>query len=819
MPKKLTAEELAFEELVTLVKKTRTDLSVSRIQRAYDFARKAHEGQFRMSGDPYVCHPIETAKILVGIQAAEDVVIAGLLHDVPEDTDMTVRDVEKRFGKHVAKIVSALTKLSKVYYRHSMGERQVQSLRKMFVETANDVDVVVVKLADRLHNMKTLQYLRPDKQQRIASETLEIYAPLANLYGIYQLRRQLEDLCFMYLQPEEYARIDSFIYDNEKKRQHFVADTIEVLKKTLRKEGIEVELQGRPKHYYSIYQKMIRDKKVLQDIFDYFAIRMIVKDIPTCYHALGMIHKTFKPKPKRVKDYIALAKPNGYQSLHTTVIGLRGKLTEVQIRTEDMHLEAEFGAAAHSLYKDGGTSYLSESISQLKNYKNPESFIRGLQDDVLQERIYVFSPTGEIINLPAGATCLDYVFAVDLAVNKRQFRAIVNNKNYSLIGELQSGDHVEIVYGNKELKGPERWWLGHVKTNTAKEKIQEHFSRKSLTDKVAIGEKLLQQELDHEHKGLIYHVPISRIGEATRRFRVDSFEEILAKIGGGTLSANEVYAALFPRLEVGFVVKVWKAIKWGLGKVRILNQVDNDEEKYRISVQIDAFDRMNLLQELLQPFYDLHIQILKNRGWVFRTRKPVRTDFGGPIGPYDPTRISRDVVDIYIDDQEQLIALFDRLEKLPGVIQVQRTFRRRQVAFFVLLTMTTAYVILHPFLLQYMLQYDLSFGHFWFSVVIYLGLFGILGMMAWLRSMGNKTFPHFEETRFFWPLSFGLAILGIVTIFVDDAVFDLELQTPIMIGFSLLILLYLYGSFKAHEKRRTRHLTRLKESRQVKLDE
>jgi GTP diphosphokinase / guanosine-3',5'-bis(diphosphate) 3'-diphosphatase len=812
MVKKISAEDQAFEELVKIIEKDRKDLNLVRIKKAYKFAKDAHKNQFRMSGEPYVCHPVETAKILVNLLASEDVVIAGILHDVPEDTFYTLADVEKRFGKHIAKVVGALTKLSKVYYRHSMGERQIRSLRKMFLETANDVDVVIVKLADRLHNMQTLQYLRPDKQQRIAKETMEIYAPLANLYGVYQLRRKLEDLCFMYLQPEESSRIEAFVHDHEKKRKHFIHDTIKVLSKVLKKNGIKSELSGRPKHFYSIYQKSVRDQKILQDIFDYSAIRIIVKNKEECYHALGLVHETFRPKPKRVKDYIAFPKPNGYQSLHTTVIGLRGKLTEIQIRTEEMHRDAEYGAAAHAFYKDEGTTYLNESIEKLKKYKNPESFIKGLQDDVLQERIFVFSPKGEIVNLPAGATCLDYIFEVGVAVNKKNFRAVVNQKTYSLIGELQSGDHVEILFGNRDQNGPERWWLEHVKTATAKERIQEHFKKKSLQTKVGIGERLLQQELDHENQGLIYQLPKSRIEKAVRRFKAKNFERVLSDVGEGILSSNEVYKSMFPALNISIGSRFFHAFSVLFQKFN-LRGLEDEENKFRIRVLVEAYDWPGGLIETVAPFNALKIPILKNKGGVYFTKKKMPLAQNKPAVPINPRRISSSVFEVLVDDQEELIALFDRLEKVPGVLKVQRLFRRRQIGFAISLFATITYVVGHPFLIQYLQRFELAWGEFISSLIIYIGLSNVFFLMAWLRNMSSRTFPHFGETRLFWSLSFGLAILAIVVIFVDDVVLDLNLQLPIMIGLSLSILIFLFFNYRLHERRKKRHLSRLKSSR------
>ena len=377
-----------FKNLSKVIRRETKDVNLDRVKRAYEFARHAHDGQFRMSGDAYIIHPTETAKILAGLHVDEDTIIAGLLHDVPEDTSYTVEDIEKNFGKHVANLVYALTKLSKVHYKHSMSERQIHSLQRMFLENADDPRVIVIKLSDRLHNMKTLQYLRPDKQQRIAKETLEIFAPLANLFGIFELRHQLEDLCFFYLQPEEYAKVESYVQDHDKKRKSQIEKIIKMLQKHLDKAHISAWLDGRPKHFYSIYKKTVSEQKMLQDIYDYSAIRVVTDTPENCYLVLAKIHEVFKPKPGRFKDYIALPKANGYQSLHTTVIGLEGRLLEIQIRTEDMHLRAEYGVAAHLLYKENKyNTYLEKSIDIIKNFKNPGQFIDGLQDDVLQDRI------------------------------------------------------------------------------------------------------------------------------------------------------------------------------------------------------------------------------------------------------------------------------------------------------------------------------------------------------------------------------------------------------------------------------------------------
>ncbi|MBU0981919.1 RelA/SpoT family protein [Patescibacteria group bacterium] len=805
--------DVVFEELKELIKKELPDVNLDRVRRAYFLTKEAHEGQYRMSGEPYISHPIETVKILVCLKVDEDTIIAGMLHDVPEDTKIKISDVEKAFGKHVAKLVDAVTKLSKVHYKYSMDERQVQSLQKMVLETAEDVRVILVKLADRLHNIQTLQYLRPEKQQRIAKETMEIFAPLANLFGIYQLRRQLEDGCFMYLQPEEYARIEAFVHDHDKKRSHFVNSTIEALQEVFDREGLKVELEGRPKHFYSIYQKMVRDQKVLQDIYDYFAIRVITEKEEDCYKVLGLVHQVYKPKPGRIKDYIALPKPNGYQSLHTTVIGLRGKLTEIQIRTNKMHEQAELGAAAHLFYKNGNTTFTEQSLSILKTFTEPGMFFKTLQEDILQDRISVFSPSGEIVNLPEGSVVLDYMFTLGLPTDKKFFRAMVNNKIYSITGQLNGGDTVEIIYGNKDREGPERWWLEHVKTATAQEKIRDFYKQKSLSTKVNLGQQLFQKELDHEDRGMIYNLPNEKLDLVTEKFEAKNFEQLLAMIGEGSLSAETVYRVMFPKLNIGtinFIFSFFSRIFAWLSRGEQIN-------KYKIRIVVEANDRTGLLKDLIQPFYDLKVPLIKSVGQgydVFQSKYSTSHALGMPG---NRKYLSRDYFDFLIERHEQLIALFDRLEKVPGVIKVRRVFRRNQVSFVLLASAIGAFWVMHPFLVQYLTAADVKHVDLWLDVLIYFGLLSLLLMMVWLKSMGDKTFPHFEETKIFWPLAYGLTFLAIITMFLEDVVFDLGLQLTWMVAFSAVILTVVTYAYLSHEKRRTRHLNRLKAGAHKKL--
>lgn len=799
----------ALAELCKMVKQEMPELNLERIKRAYNFAKKAHAGQFRMSGEPYIQHPVETAKILLELHADEDTIIAGLLHDVPEDTEYDIDDVRTRFGKHVAQLVYALTKLSKVYYKYSMTDRQVESLQKMFLETAEDVRVIIIKLSDRLHNMRTLNYLRPDKQQRIAKETLQIYAPLANLFGIYQLRRQLEDLCFFYLQPEEYSRIDDFVHEHEKNRREHIEKTVERLNKVLKKAGIPAELEGRPKHYYSIYQKMVRDQKVLQDIYDYYAIRILTNTVENCYLAVGKIHEAFKPKPGRFKDYIALPKPNGYQSIHTTVIGFQGKLTEIQIRTEEMHSRAEFGVAAHFLYKENKNTYLEKSIQALKNLKNPGKFIEGLQGDILRDRIYVFTPTGETIDLPQGATCLDFIYASGMPIDN-QFKALVNGKSYSITGELSSGDNVDIIYSKKKLNGPELWWLDHVKSTLAKEKLTEYFQNKSMAKKVELGEKILQRKLDYENQGLIYQIPPSRINKVLKKFNIVSFELLLSKIGEGSINANEVYKELFPDIQIGF----WTFAKRTIIRVaKKLSSNSISNEKYKIRIRIDSYDRKGILKEVINPFYELNLPIVRIKGKGYDVNQTLKSTLVLRGKNEDPVHnfVGRDYIDVLVENHEQLISLFDKLESIPGVIRVQRVFRHKQIGFVLVAFLATVFWVSHPFIMEYLSHSEHKYTNFFHGISVYLALFMLMGITIWVKNVGNKTFPHFEETRFFWPLSFGLITLATIALFVEKMVMNLALDLKVMSILAALTFGFFAYNYFSDEKIRRRHLNRLKE--------
>ncbi len=477
---------MTIEQIINKVKENNPKADVDLLRLAYEFAKNAHANQKRRSGEPYIQHCLHTAFVLAQIKADLNTVIAGILHDVPEDTERTLEDVEKNFGKEIAELVRGITKLSKIKYRGI--ERYKESLRKMFVAMAQDIRVIIIKFSDRLHNLRTLDALPEEKQQRIAKETLEIYAPIASMVGIWHLKWQMEEICFKYLYPEEYKEVE-YKYEVEKKteRNQFIQKIRKQLNTELNKQKIEHEIEGRLKHLYSIWGKMQRTDRKFDEIYDVFALRIIVPTVADCYKVLGIIHTLWKPKTKRFKDYIAVPKPNGYRSLHTTVF-IDKKSTEFQIRTTKMDDEAKYGIAAHWHYKNKQNSP-KEQPSWVKNIldiqreaKDTNEFISKIKFDVFHNRIFVFSPKGDVFELPEKATPVDFAYEVHTDIGNQTAGALVNDKIATLDQELKNGDLIEIIT-KKNRKGPNFDWLDFVKTHKARSKIKQYGQKSTFFTK------------------------------------------------------------------------------------------------------------------------------------------------------------------------------------------------------------------------------------------------------------------------------------------------------------------------------------------------
>lgn len=544
MPKN---KDYTKEEVIELCASYMNESHVAFVQKAADFSEQAHSGQFRKSGEEYFVHPTQVAAILAELKLDPDTIATGFLHDVVEDTDYTLEDIETEFSKTVAVLVDGVTKLGKIKYK-SHEEQLAENHRKMLLAMANDIRIIMVKLADRLHNMRTLKFHRVDKQRSISNETLEIYAPLAHRLGINRIKWELEDTALRYLNSQQYYRIVHLMNSKRYEREQYITDTIEKISESIDELNIQADIYGRPKHIYSIYRKMKDQKKQFSEIYDLLAVRVIVDSIKDCYAVLGAIHTKWKPMPGRFKDYIAMPKANMYQSLHTTVIGSRGTPIEIQIRTEDMHRIAEFGVAAHWAYKEGiTTKNESDTIKNQVNWfrdlidlqddsRNASEFVESVKEDIFKDKVYVFTPKGDVMELPSGAGPLDFAYNVHTEVGDKTIGAKVNNKIVPLNYKLQNGDIIEMMTSPNSF-GPSRDWINLVTTNKAKNKIKRFFKLQDREVNIEKGRSLVEKQLldmDFVPKDILTKTAMK---DAAQRFNMPSEQDMLAAVGFGELSA------------------------------------------------------------------------------------------------------------------------------------------------------------------------------------------------------------------------------------------------------------------------------------------
>jgi GTP pyrophosphokinase len=526
------------------------------VRRAYERAANAHTGQRRLSGEDYVNHPLEVAAILADLELDAETIAAALLHDTVEDTALTADEVEREFGPEVARLVEGVTKLGRIALR-SDQQQQAENIRKMMVAMAEDLRVVLIKLADRLHNMRTLDPLPEVKRRKISRETLDIYAPLAHRLGIGQIRSELEDLAFRNLEPEAYDDVVKRIARKRNERESLVSDLREILARELEKKvNIRAEITGRPKHIYSVWQKMTRENKDFSEIYDLSAIRVQVETVGECYAVLGVVHSLWKPVPGRFKDYVAMPKSNGYQSLHTTVITHTGEPIEIQIRTHEMHRIAEFGVAAHWTYKEGGRdasfdqklSWLRSLLEWQNEVGDAESFVDTVKVDLFQDEVYVFTPKGDVLNLPSESTPVDFAYRIHTEVGHRCIGAKVNGRMVPLDYELQNGEIVEILT-SKAPHGPSRDWLNFVKSASAKERIRKWFKSQRREENVDKGRDLLDKELHRMHRLNLADLEDGKLAEIASMHKFGAIDDFLAAVGYGDLSPHAVVMRMALRAD------------------------------------------------------------------------------------------------------------------------------------------------------------------------------------------------------------------------------------------------------------------------------
>ena len=552
-PADFTSPEVLYQDLITEIKKYHPSSDLSDIEKAYKVAYKAHEGQKRKSGEPYIIHPLCVAIILAELELDKESIIAGLLHDVVEDTVMTSEDVEKEFGSEVALLVDGVTKLTQLNYEHDKIEVQAENLRKMFLAMAKDIRVIMIKLADRLHNMRTMQYQSPAKQIEKSRETMEIYAPIAHRLGISKIKVELDDLSMKYLMPDVYNDLVEQVNLNRPGREAFIKSIIKEVGMHISNAGIEAEIDGRVKHFFSIYRKMVNQNKTLDQIYDIFAVRIKVDTVKDCYAALGVIHEMYKPIPGRFKDYIAMPKPNMYQSLHTTLIASNGQPFEVQIRTYEMHRTAEYGIAAHWKYKESGSSkaaidsaeaklsWLREILEWQRDMSDNKEFLSLLKSDLdlFTDDVYCFTPTGDVKNLPSGSTPIDFAYSIHSAVGNKMVGARVNGKLVNIDYVIKNGDRVEIIT-SQNSKGPSRDWLKLVKSTQAKNKINQWFKSELKEDNILRGRALLDKYCKAKDINYSELNKPEYMEKVMKRYAYRDWDSVLASIGHGALKEGQV---------------------------------------------------------------------------------------------------------------------------------------------------------------------------------------------------------------------------------------------------------------------------------------
>jgi len=547
----MAVKEKKLNELKKRVQRYFPDLEDwALVEKAYNYSVEAHSGQLRKSGESYITHPLGVALILTELELDLMTIVAGLLHDVVEDTPVTLEQIQEEFGEEVAALVDGVTKLSRLDFT-SKEEQQAETLRKMFIAMAQDIRVVLIKLADRTHNLRTLRYLNTDKQKEIARETMEIYSPLAHRLGIYMIKWELEDLAFRYLQPDDYFELVDKLAKKRREREKFINRIIWILQDYLSEAGIEAEIQGRPKHLYSIYNKMKSQGKDLSEIYDLTAIRIIVDSVKDCYHTLGIVHTIWKPIPGRFKDFIAMPKPNMYQSLHTTVFAAENELAEIQIRTWDMHRIAEYGIAAHWRYKenvketenpDEKLTWLRQLLEWQQDYRDARDFIKDLKGELFSDEVFVFTPKGDVIDLPAGSVTLDFAYKIHTDVGNRCTGAKVNGRLVPLDYQLKTGDMVEVV--TSKQGSPSRDWLKLVKTSHAKNKIRNWFKKERREENIEKGREMLEREIRRINTEQRLSLKSDLLEEVGRSFNIQTVEDLYAAVGYGGVSVNQVISRL-----------------------------------------------------------------------------------------------------------------------------------------------------------------------------------------------------------------------------------------------------------------------------------
>jgi len=776
-----------LDGFVAEIKRYLPEVNENRVRKAFFFAAEAHSGQLRKDNKPYIVHPFETARILISLRVDEETIIAALLHDVPEDTSFGLSIIDEKFGKKVTFLVDGITKLAKVHYHHDMVQRQIESLKKLFLHTAQDPRIILIKLADRLHNMRTLQYIeKEEKRVRISRETMEIFVPIANLLGIEDIKAELEDLSFRFLLPDEYESMAERIRQSRDLHLKAIEHTVETIEVALKRHSLHSTVVGRQRNIYSVYKKVLSRTRRLDEFDNMISLRIIVQDKDECYKTLGIIHSLFNPKPSKFKDYIAVPKINGYQSLHTTVFGVDGITTEIQIRTHQMHLEAEFGIAAHYFHvrqkngknpieEDRRSGWVEKILQLQKLQEQDEDFMDDLRRDVLHDRIFVFTPRGQSIDLPQSATCIDFAYQIHTDVGHRALKAEVNGEIVPMATILQNGNTVHIITSDS-AKGPDRSWLPFARTNAARTRIRDYLKKVSREEKIKTGQDLLQKEMDRAGLGLQKDIPSNKI----KKFCADcgkyvNFNDVLIAIGEGLLRPLDFVSSLYPQKSATLGIMNWLEFP--------LNKKPEKDTYTPISIKITSKDSVGQLERILMSISSININVLKTKAYI--------SFWSGDF-------VCRQTV--AVRDFSQVSELFEHLEQVEGVKKAERLFWQRKLFFTLAIFVTFAIWAAHPFILNY-LAINVPVEGAIIDPILYAGLLMLFMLLYLLKGVTNRSFPDFKRTGIFWTLVFLLSGFASITVFAEIYFFRLHYNMLIVVGFIVSIFLHLLFVYLTNRKK------------------
>lgn len=788
MAKGTGSSDTLLRDIHDIAKKVKQQLpgfDAEKFIEAFEFARSAHEGQVRKDGSPYIIHPVATAGILSDLKVDEDTLIAALLHDVPEDTVRTVEEIEVQFGQRIAFLVEGITKLSKVHYQNDMESRQVESLKKLLIHTAKDPRVILIKLADRLHNMRTLHFVdKPEKQRRISKETLEIYVPMASLLGIQGIKSELEDLCFTYLYPEDFQHYSKIIHESEERMTPKSDETIHQVEGLLGQHHLEAKIFQRRKTLFSIFRKIQNEHKNIDELNDLITLRVLVSNTEDAYRTLGIIHTLFKPRSGSFKDYIAVPKINGYRSLHTTVFGIGGTLTEFQIRTFEMDNEAEYGITTYYFLsskrkgKDKGDDewrmkWMTQILDLEQQEVNSRNFVEKVKADLFENKIFVFTPKGEAIHLPKSATVIDFAYSIHSDVGNYAVSADINGYQKPLHATLKRGDTVNVIT-DRESPGPQRDWLNFAKTSIAKNRIKEFLNQESSRTKIVVGKQLLQKAFYRSGLGLIEDTPFKKIQVALIAHHYPEYSDIkqlFIAIGDGTLDAIDIIRSLYPDQKLTEIAMEHHQFE------KFLHRLTPQHEQERIILRISVTDRPGMVADIVTVLSRFSVNIIDLNG----SGKLLFSKNGVVNVTFDLVRY------------DTLQSIFSELEKIDGIKTVVRIFRMQEIEFTLFFLFTIVFWLAHPFFIQY-------FAHLSDNTV-YVGLLLLLIMGFYFGRSITRRVSRFQEGRSMILATGSITLFALVTLICEIAYYGIVLNAA-TISMVIAVVMYLGYQFWDYKKKK-----------------